>query len=243
MKSIAEMLRGAMKPAEKKKEKGAHKTALALDGVEDGGYSGAADPAGYAGAYISGMAASTIQQWAEVDDLDDGETAADRLMAMMVGIADSNKDGELSDDEQEVVGTALEASWEYLSSLGVPDDDISLLLNDWDVAAGERIRDLVASVLPDGDDAASAAVDAFTFGPDDQEAMLDSTGAVLDAAYKKVVAVRRGKKVRINKRISGTVRLSAKQKVAIRKAGMKSHSAAALARRMKSLRVRKSLGM
>lgn len=241
--SMTDILRGVMAAQQKKKEPERRKSALAFDEAGGGESDGLTDPAGYASAYVAGMAASAIQQWAETDDLDETETSADRLMAMMIGIADSNKDGELSEDEQDVVGSALEAAWDYLSSLGAADEDISLLLNDWDAGAGDRLRDLVASVLPDGDDAAGSAIDTFTFGPGDQEPLLDSAGVALDAAYKKVIAVRKGKKVRINKRISGTVRLSAKQKVAIRKASMKSHSAGALARRMKSLRMRKSLGM
>ena len=63
------------------------------------------------------------------------------------------------------------------------------------------------------------------------------------AVYKTKMAVRKGKKMRIRKRISGTVRLSAKQKLAIRKARMKSHSAGARMRRMKSMRMRKKAGL
>lgn len=215
-------------------------TSATLDSAKDGEDTGS-PAANFTASFLASAAAAAIQQWAETDDLDDGETYADRLVALMVGIVDANKDGELSEDEQSLLGDALNSGWDYLSSLGASDEDISALLNDWDVDAAERIRDLVAGVLPEGDDAASAAIDAFVFGPDDQEAVMDSV--TLDAAYKKVVAVRRGKKVRINKRVAGTVRLSAKQKVAIRKAGMKAHSAVAMARRMKSLRVRKQAGL
>ena len=55
--------------------------------------------------------------------------------------------------------------------------------------------------------------------------------------------VRNGKKVRINKRVSGTVRLSAKQKVAIKKARLKSHNARAMLKRAKSMRKRKQMGL
>ena len=47
---------------------------------------------------ISMAAAAAVQAWAETDDLDDGEGAADRLLSMLVGIADDNKDGELTED-------------------------------------------------------------------------------------------------------------------------------------------------
>lgn len=186
----------------------------------------------YSVQYLKMAAAANIQEWAETDDLDGGETYANRLMGQMVGIADQNKDGEITEDEQDVLDVALNAAWDYLSSLGVSDEDCSSLLNDWDDDTADRVRDLVASALPDGEDAAGEHMDDFTFGSEDQE-------PALDAVYKKVLAVRHGKKVRINRRMSGTVRLSAKQKVAIRKALMRSHSATAMMRRMRSMRVRR----
>lgn len=67
--------------------------------------------------------------------------------------------------------------------------------------------------------------------------------ATLDAVYKKKIVIRRGKKVRINKRVSGTVRLTAKQKVAVRKMLRKTHSAVAQMRRAKSMRVRQCSGL
>ncbi|HAR08412.1 MAG TPA: hypothetical protein DCR98_08380 [Cobetia sp.] len=179
-------------------------------------------------------AVSVIQQWIEEDDLDDGESSADRLLAMMVGIADGNQDGELDDDEQEVVDVAREAAWDYLSALGIEDEDIGLLLDEWDEEAGERIRDAAAAALPDDEDEADAAIDSFTFDDADQE-------AVFDATYRKKTVVRNGKKKRVNKRIAGNVRLSGKQKLAIRKARKKAHSSRAKARRLKSMKVRRRM--
>lgn len=181
-------------------------------------------------------AVGAIHQWLETDDLDDGETSADRLFALMVGIADADKDGEITDDEQEVMDIALEGAWDYLSSKGVDDEDIDVLLNDWDVDAAERVRDLVASVMPDGEDGESSEIDSFVFD-DVQE------GISLDAVYKKKIAVRKGKKVRIRKRVSGRVRLSGKQKLAIKKARRRAHSAAAKMRRAKSMKIRKRSGL
>lgn len=183
---------------------------------------------------ISLEALSTVQQWLETDDLEDGETSSDRLLAMVIGIADANKDGEITEDEQGVIDIALEAIWDYLEKYGVDDADIAALLEDWDAGAADRIRDLLAASIPEGD-AAGEEIDSFVFGSDNEP--------MLDAAYKKVVAIRRGKKVRINKRISGTVRLSAKQKLAIRKAGMKAHSAVARMRRAKSVMVGRKAGV
>ena len=223
--SMSELLRGAMKRREPVKVLDSTGGEPALSGADD-----------YTLRDIKLSAIAVVQQWAETDDLDDGESYADRLMAMFVGIADANHDGDVTEDEQGVLEVALNAAWDYLVKAGVTEEDAGALLNDWDDDAADRVRDLVASVLPDGDDAASAEIDSFVFSDDDN-------APALDAVYRKTVAVRNGKKVRINKRISGTVRLSAKQKVAIRKARMKSHSAGAMMRRLKSMRLRRKAGL
>lgn len=237
--SYAEILRNAMRPANIKgaavldscgeKQKKEKNPDTALDAAGD-----------YAANDIAMKAAASVQQWAETDDLDEGETQADRLLALMVGIADANKDGELTDEENDVVQLALSAAFDYLTSHGVDEDDAEKLLNNWDPATAERVRDMLAASLPDGEDASDADLDNFVFSDEDQESAFDSC---LDAVYRKTFAIRGGKKVRINKRISGTVRLSAKQKLAIRKASMKSHSAGAMMRRMKSMRLRKKMGL
>jgi hypothetical protein len=223
--SMSELLRGAMKRREPVKVLDSTGDEPALSGADD-----------YTLRDIKLSAIAVVQQWVETDDLDDGESYADRLMAMFVGIADANHDGDVTEDEQGVLEVALNAAWDYLVKAGVTEEDAGALLNDWDDDAADRVRDLVASVLPDGDDAASAEIDSFVFSDDDN-------APALDAVYRKTVAVRNGKKVRINKRISGTVRLSAKQKVAIRKARMKSHSAGAMMRRLKSMRLRRKAGL
>lgn len=224
-----QILRDAMKkPAAAPK-----KTAPALDSALAPSLDSAGD---YASKDVELKGVTALHQWVETDDLDDGEGYADRLMALFVGIADENKDGEITEDEQEVLEVALNAAWDYLTASGVTEADADALLEDWNEDAAERVRDFLAGALPDGEDTAAAEVDAFVFTDADQE-------PALDAAYKKVFAVRKGRKVRIRKRISGTVRLSAKQKVAIRKARLKSHSARALIRRMKSVRLRKRMGL
>lgn len=223
--SMTELLRGAMKRRDATKTLDSTGEEPALAGADN-----------YTIADITMSAVSAVQQWAETDDLDDGESYADRLMALVVGIADANKDGDITEDEQGVLDVALNAAWDYLVKCGATEEDAGALLNDWDDEAADRVRDLVASVLPEGDDEASAEIDGFVFSESDQE-------PALDAVYKMKMAVRGGKKMRIRKRISGTVRLSAKQKLAIRKARMKSHSAGAMMRRMKSMRMRKKVGL
>ncbi|WP_062359763.1 hypothetical protein [Vreelandella aquamarina] len=237
MSELQNVLRGLMYPAKREpkpaaESEGAPRRFLVLDDAGEPVLDSAGE---YEHMSLRMDAVAVIQQWIEEDDLDDGESSADRLLAMMVGIADDNQDGELDEDENEVVDVAREAAWDYLSALGIDDEDIALLLDDWDDEAAERIRDAVAAALPDGD-AAFDAIDDFTFDEADQE-------AIFDAAYRKRTVVRGGKKKRVNKRVSGNVRLSGKQKLAIRKARRKAHSPRAKARRLKSMKVRRRAGM
>lgn len=228
--ALAAMLK--VKPEEAKAKKGA-----IFDSVENGDtYTDASD---FAHNDIALKSVAALQQWAEADDLEDGEDLATRLSMMMVGIADADLDGEISDAEWGVMQIALETAWDYLAGKGVSEEDIDALLNNWDNDAAVRIQELLASRLPDGDEASGDDMDSFVFGDGSDEAAFDS--AVLDATYKMKVAIRGGKKVRIKKRISGTVRLSAKQKIAIRKAQRKAFSAGAMMKRAKSMRIRQKM--
>lgn len=177
-------------------------------------------------------AASAVQSWCESDDLEGDETSVLRLQALLIGIIDDNKNGEIDEDEAEAFEALLNFAWDYMSSKGVDEDDIDLLLNDWDESAADRIMDLVTGSLPDEDDAITE-MNNFAFSED------EDNGALFDSTFKNVMAVRHGKKMRIRKRLSGSVRLSGKQKMAIRKMHMKSHSARAMLGRMKSMRLRK----
>lgn len=190
----------------------------------------------YVGTDLSLKAVAALQEWAETSsaDLDEGEGLGDRLFGLMVGIVDADMDGEIGEDEADMLVGAAEAAWDYLASKGVPEDDISALLEDFDNEAAGRVQELLAERLPDGEEAAAEEMDNFVFGDGSEE-------SALDAVYKKKIVVRKGKKMRINKRVSGTIRLSAKQKMAVRKMLRKSHSAKAQMRRAKSMRIRKSM--
>lgn len=195
----------------------------------------------YAVQDVRARAAATVQQWCESgQELGEGEGLGDRLIAMLIGIADADKSGELSEAEQAVYGMAAEAAWEYMSGKGATDADLEALFNAEDPevynAAGSRVCDLLAGSLPSGDDASLDDLDGFAFGA-------DAIAPALDAAYKKEFAIRQGKKVRVSKRVSGSVHLSGAQKVAIRKAQAKSHSAAATMHRMKSAAIGRRMGL
>lgn len=206
----------------------------------------ALDATGYALDNIAVTAAAGVQTWVDTEDMGSGEGSADLLVALMVGIADENKDGELSEDEQAVVQVAMNAAYDYMASKGVADADLDTLFNSDDPAdanaAGDRVREFLADALPDGDEQEMADMDAFAFGADGQAPVFDGVAA-LDAVYKKRFAIRAGKKVVVRKRVAGTIRLSAKQKVAIRKMHMKSHGSRANARRMKSAKVGRRMGL
>lgn len=202
--------------------------AVLLDGVDDLIVGAAIE---YTERDLRLKAAALVQEWLETEDadLDEGENLADRLLALMVGVADENKDGELSEDEQSVLDVVAENAWDYMAEKGVTDEDIDLVLNEGDAEAAARVAELLKGTIGDGE-AADVDLNAFAFAIDEE--------LNLDAVYKKRVVIRKGKKVRINKRVSGRVHLTAKQKMAIRKAGRRSHTAGAMMRRAKSNRVR-----
>ena len=178
-------------------------------------------------------AVSIVQEWAE-SELEESEGFGDRLYALIVGTA-SDGDDDLTDDEAEYAAMLAEQVGDYLEGKGIDAADIDALLADDpsfgnDVAA--RIHDALLDKLPQGEDAMLDDADKFVSGEDDE---------MLDAVYKKVVAIRGGKKVRIKKRISGRVRLTAAQKGAVRKMQRRAFSGAAKMKRAKSMRMRTRL--
>lgn len=223
---IADFVKEQKKPAP-----AAVVVAPVLDGIEN--TSVATD---YVDTDVALKAVAAVQEWAETtdDDLDDSEGLADRLFALLMGIADSNMDGEIGEDEQALFEMAANAAWDYMSSKGVSDEDLTSLLEEWENETAANVHEMIVGSLPDGE-AADAEMDEFVFGDGADE-------AAMDAAYKKRIAFRAGKKVMIKKRVSGHVRLSAKQKVGIKKMLRKSHSAKAQIRRAKSMRLRTKAG-
>ena len=200
---------------------------------------------------------SSVQTWAEDGDLADGETYADRLFALFVGIVDENKDGELSDDEQEEFADVCEYAGQYLTRHGVDEDDAMALLSEWDDDTAERVRDVLVGNLPEGDGAAEDIND-FAFGGNTMDS---ASGVTMDkafqaptghgqetkgknkAGYKTVVVVRGGQKTFARKRITGKVRLSPAQKASIAKARLHSKSSQAIRNWRKSIKMRKQLGI
>lgn len=187
--------------------------------------------------------AAAVQEWAETskDDLDEGEGLGNRLFALLLGVADADFNGEIGDDEADAMMMAQEAAYDYLIGKGVPESDVDSLLNDFDDEVADRVQELLADRLPSGEDESNADIESFAFGDGSDVSVMDSA-MTLDAVYKKRIAFRNGKKTIIKKRVAGTVRLSAKQKLAVRKMLRKSQSAGAMMRRAKSVRARRLAG-
>lgn len=174
-------------------------------------------------------AAAVVGEWADTDTLDEGEGFGDRLYALVVGTA-SDGDEDLTDDESEYAADVGELVGDYLEEKGIDAGDIDALLSDFDNDVAARVHDALLDKMPQGDEAMLDDTDKFVHGADD--------ASMMDATYRKVLAIRGGKKVRIKKRIGGTVRLTAGQKSAVRKMQRKAFSGTAKRKRAKSMRIR-----
>lgn len=178
-------------------------------------------------------AVNIVHEWAE-SELEQGEGYGDRLYALVAGSA-TDGDDELTDDEANYAATISDLVGDYLEAKGIDAGDIDLLVGGDPIFSNEvaaRVHDALLDKLPQGEDAMLDDADKFVSGDDDQ---------MLDAVYKKVVAIRKGKKVRIKKRMSGNVRLTAAQKGAVRKMQRKAFSGAAKMKRAKSMRLRQRI--
>ncbi|MDF2792252.1 MAG: hypothetical protein K0S85_5 [Pseudomonas orientalis] len=180
-------------------------------------------------------ATRVVAEWAQTDELADGEGYGDRLLALIVGTA-AHSENDLTEDEVEYAGMVAEVVGDYLEDKGIPEDDIDALIGDasFDNDVAERVHEALLDKLPDGEEAMLDDAGRFVDGGDDD---------MLDATYRKKIVVRGGKKVRINKRIAGTIRLNAAQKAAVRKMQRKAFSGAAKIRRAKSMRLRRKMGL
>lgn len=182
-------------------------------------------------------ATHVIREWAETDDLGEGEGYGDRLLALVVGTA-ADSDTDLTEDEVDYAGMVAELVGDLLESKGIPEADVDALIGDgsFDNDVAERVHEALLDKMPTGEDAMNDEAARFVDGTDED-------GDMLDATYRKKVVVRAGKKVRLNKRIAGNIRLTAAQKSAVRKMQRKAFSGAAKMKRAKSMRLRKKLGL
>lgn len=193
------------------------------------------DMADFSSAKMDMDVAALVQEFANTttDDLDEGEGLGDRLFGLLAGVVDEDMDGELSDEESELLEMAINTAGDYLSAKGIADEDILALFADFDNDIAESIQNQL--VIPEGDEA-EEEIEEFAFGDGADESALDAT-------YKKRLKIRKGKKVWVNTRIAGKVRRSSKQKMAQKRASKKGQTGKAKMRRAKSNRLRKNMNL
>ena len=184
----------------------------------------------------------------------------DSLMLEAISEDDEDDDAKVSAIVKSVLSAHVADAF---SSLGVSDDVLTdVYASDPDIAdtAIESACQTVLENLPDDGDPLDEFAEAFAFGYDldadyeneeDVEETFDGVGrnkknliagkstvkkiGGRNITYKAVKAMRHGKMVVINKRIKGTIKLSSKQKGALRKARRSAHRGAAMMMRGKSI--------
>lgn len=185
--------------------------------------------------------------------LADDELPSDRLDALIAGIADGGDDEEFEVDEA-TLDIVIANFQDALATLGVDDGMIAVMFGG-DAEADEAIEaaaEIIESNAPTGDDV-DELFDLFVYGEaEDDELMLDGvslgktttkSGKFGKVVYKAVKAIRNGKVSIVNKRVSGKVKLSAKQRAALSKARRKAGSSGAIKKRMRSMKKAKNMGI
>lgn len=185
----------------------------------------------------------------------------DDLMLSVFAEDDEDEDDEIDATVKAVLSAHIS---DALSTLGVSDDVIEDMFDaDIDVAdaAIESASETIIENLPDDGDDFNAFAEAFAYaleedaGEDDEQ--FDAIGGKKLRAgkksvkkvngktivYKAIKAIRNGKKVVINERIGGKIKLSAGQKAALRKARRKATTGSALRKQVKSLKKGRRMGL
>ncbi len=191
------------------------------------------------------QAMSAVLAWVE-----DEEFTYTALDEYAIGMADLDGDFEISDEEEAVYNAIWSEIPDALQSLGASETDANDFVNgegktsdDAAARVGKTLKERLDELEADDDE----IIAGFALGEDAvfENASDDPEGRhmILEATYRKQKVVRDGKVVKINKRISGKVRLSAAQKAGLRKARRKANTAAARLHRKKSMRLRARRGM
>jgi hypothetical protein len=186
-------------------------------------------------------------------DLDEDELPTDRLDALISGIANGGDDEEFEPD-QATLDIVIANVQDALATLGVSDDMIDAMFNG-DAEADEAIEsasEIIESNLPTGDDL-EELIDLFVYGEaEDDELMMDGvalgktttkSGKFGKVVYKSVKVIRNGKVAVVNKRVSGKVKLSAKQRSALNKARKKANTSTAIKGRVRSMKKGKKMNI
>ncbi|MCU4321766.1 hypothetical protein KTH44_21970 [Acinetobacter bereziniae] len=187
------------------------------------------------------------------NDLDENELPSDRLDSLIAGISNDGDDDEFEAD-QATIDIVIANVQDALATLGVDDDLIDAMFKG-DAEADEAIEtasEIIESNLPSGTDL-QELFDLFVYGEaEDDEVMMDGvtlgktttkSGKFGKVVYKAVKVIRNGKVAVVNKRVSGKVKLSAKQRSALNKARKKAGTSTAIKGRLRSLKIGKKLNI
>ena len=236
-----------------------------FDGIKEAVEQVAADPidermAITLNANMRQAALSIVFQLAMIMSEGQGVDPEDELLPneLLDGLMTSAFDDDGDDEIDATVNAVLSAHIsDALSSLGVSDSTISDVFgDDLEVAdtAIESACDTVLENLPEDGEPLDEFAKAFIFGDydegdDDGDEGYDAVGNKKLSVgkstvkkvngktirYKAIRAMRHGKAVVINKRVGGTIKLSSKQKAALRKARSKAHRGSAMMSRGRSI--------
>ena len=185
--------------------------------------------------------------------LEEGELPSDRLDSLIAGVAAGGDDDEFEVDES-ALDIVMANFQDALATLGVDDGIIASMFGGGAEAdeAIEAAAEIVESNKPSDDDM-DELFDLFVYGEaEDDELLLDGvslgktttkSGKFGKIIYKAVKAIRNGKVSIVNKRVSGRVKLSAKQRAALNKARRKAGASGAIKKRIRSMAKAKNMGI
>lgn len=172
-----------------------------------------------------GTAAATVISWA--GESDPTSDSFDSLALGLAGIDDDENDDEITDAQVDEYNRWLALLADAAGSLGADQDDITTMIDE------------------DDDDAAINVADAITGNVDDEDEAIAvySVSGNDDAMLEANIKVVRAGQVVLKKKRPRPLRQTAKQRAALKKNRLKSHSAAARMSFRKSMKVRKKRGL
>lgn len=190
--------------------------------------------------------------------LEEDELPTDRLDSLIIDAVDG------ADDEDGTYENALVASIDdAFSTFGVDDSVIQEIFSDNVDAADAAIEAAASTVIanmPDEGDPLDELIREFIYGePDEVEDGFDSVSKAKEKArvgafsqkklngrkiaYRGVLAIRKGKKAIVNKRLPGQkVRLSAAQKAGLKKARLHAYTANSIRQKIRSFKKGRRMG-
>lgn len=187
------------------------------------------------------------------NELDENELPSDRLDSLIAGFSSADETDEDIEVDQATLDIMIANIQDALESLGVSEKTIRTMFDDGEDAeiAIESAAETIESQLPEGDELEEFFT-VFIYGEPEDEMLLDGVsvgkkttkkGKFGNVTYKAVKAIRNGKVTVVNKRISGRVKLTSKQKNALAKARRKSTTSSAIKQRVKSIKKHNNLNL